>query len=454
MDLNFRSATQVGVSITINSPLSPMSEPTSRIPPTFTTRVAEASSTGPNDPAATTIESDVPAPFRIRWNVIASCAIAIALIVGIVLAFRLGAVETPRRDPFQVGLAALKRGDDEAVAEAIDAIQSDPGSANEANLLRAAALIRTGRFDEALPLLDKVEPIGRLRGPTLLFTGEYVYRQNRLTEAEALFKQFVAENPGDLDGRRWLAAVYFDMGANDLAIRELEAVLKIDSGDVAAHRTIAMMQHDFEQYQEAGEHYRQALAQDPPAEIAEDVRRGLAKVLIANNDFKAALDVLKDVRPDALSRALEAESLWSLGRLNDARRVVSQGKKYDPDDRRLLFVEARIALSEGEPEQAVAPLERVLENDPYDAECRYQLAQALKLLGMNDRYEAEIARWEEAKQLLEKLTELNVAAIREPRNRKLRQQLAEVCEKLGRDKLAAMWRRAAAGVTAGGRDTE
>ncbi|HSG70164.1 MAG TPA: hypothetical protein VLA12_07105, partial [Planctomycetaceae bacterium] len=78
-----------------------------------------------------------------------------------------------------------------------------------------------------------------------------------------------------------------------------------------------------------------------------------------------------------------------------------------------------------------------------DAEIRYQLAQAYARLNRQQDYEREILVFQEHSEASKRLTELNLQAVRDPRDPIVRDQLAEICETLGKQDLAEMWRKAA-----------
>ena len=98
---------------------------------------------------------------------------------------------------------------------------------------------------------------------------------------------------------------------------------------------------------------------------------------------------------------------------------------------------------EGTDETVIAPLRRILQQAPHGFQARYQLAQVYRRLGRVDESKAEIRTMQESKKLRRQLTDLNEEAITNPRDAGVRDQLAEVCRKLGKERLAEMWARAA-----------
>jgi predicted Zn-dependent protease len=103
-----------------------------------------------------------------------------------------------------------------------------------------------------------------------------------------------------------------------------------------------------------------------------------------------------------------------------------------------------MALDSQQTAAIVKPLQRLLNQDPHDTACRYQLAQAWQRLGQTKKYKQEMARHKVSEELKKELTETNLQANRAPDNAEVRDRLAEICETLGKHDLARMWRQAAA----------
>lgn len=350
---------------------------------------------------------------------------------------------------FPDALDALQRNDLRSVQDAIYALEGRRDRQSQLNLLRGALLMRQTAWNSALKHFSQIVPEGDVRAPALHMTGECLYWMGRLPEAESVLRKLAEEVPDNVHAHRWLAAIYYDIGANDASIAELQRVTQLDPRDYAPHRLIALMQMDFGQNQEAIEHFRAALSLSPPPHVRQEVLRDLAKCLIADRDYHAAIDALQQAEPDALALAHLSECYWSLGQHDEARQLLDQARGLDAEERSVLFLQARMQMSSGQPEEAVASLEQLLKHDPYDAEGRYQLALAFQRLGDEERHQAEMARWQELSDLYQRLTKLNIEAIQEPYNAALREQLAEVCTTLGKHEIAAMWKRVAEALRAG-----
>ncbi|HUG89453.1 MAG TPA: tetratricopeptide repeat protein [Planctomycetaceae bacterium] len=378
---------------------------------------------------------------RILWLSLAVVLVAAAAGGGLVFGLFRG---PPSPDEtFRSALAALERGDLDAVAEAAQTLEGDPRYSSHVRLLDGGILFRMGKLPDALAHFAALPAEGELREPVLLLTGESLYHLKRLTEAESWLRQLAHEQPDHAHARRLLAALYYDLGATDAAKIELTELIRLAPDDYSPHRLLGLMYFDFGHNASAIEHYRQALKRSPPRRVQQEIIHELARALISERQYAEALEHLRDAQDDATVLALRAECYWSLGRSDEARECLRQAGELGAGNRYFALLQARVALDEGRPRDALAPLERALAADPHDAECRYQFALAWRQLGDRQRADAEMVLWEQADALHKRLTELNLKAIAEPRNAEVRDQLAEACLALGKDKLAAVWRESA-----------
>ena len=358
-------------------------------------------------------------------------------------------VRTPNRvrpeQRFRQAMAALETRDHETVLRAVKVLRQEPGFETHVNLLLGASLLHTGNPAAALQRLSARRPEGELRAPVLLLVAESFYGLGQLTEAEMIVRQLEQEQPENVDAHRWLASIYYDLGALNSAIKELGIVVTLDPQDYKPRHLLGQIYFQLGEtkYAEATKHYRRALALGPPPEQRREINYNLARALVKTRAYEAALELLKETSANALVLALKSQCHWGLGEHARAREILKQAEELDPDERLVLLLKARIEIEADNPEAAIPPLTRRLEHDPHDFECRYRLALSYRSLGQFDRYETEIARMKESRQLRRQLTDLGQQAVSRPRDAEIRHRVAEICEKLGRPKLAETYRRAA-----------
>lgn len=358
-----------------------------------------------------------------------------------------------RGDPersFQSALEGLERGDPAAYRAAVPVLERQRGYEDHLSLLDGLLLLRSGRPEEALLRLKSVRRDGPLRREALRYSGEALYRLQRLAEAEAVLRTVTTRWPDDVDAHRWLAATYYDLGAYHFAIPELEQVIALDPADYRPHRLIGLMYRDFDKFGEAVPYYRRALELSPPPDVEQEIRRELAECLMGTLEYEEALEVLRETEPDALSEALAARCELTLGRRDAAEEHLARAQALDSADLAVLLLEAELELSDGEADKAVAILQEAARLYPFDPECRYRLAMALQAAKRNSESEAELARWNTLMDLSRRLTDLNEAALGDVQNAEIRRELASVCEQLGKPELAKMWRDSAAAIESAG----
>lgn len=371
----------------------------------------------------------------------------LVLAVSVLAALAIGAVVIMRRpDPveqFQAGLAALEQKDLDRVDGAIESLREDPAFESHRKVLEAGALLQRDKPRAALKELAEVQPEGVYQEPALLFAGEALYQSGRLKEAEQVFLKYDRLHPDRPQVSRWLAAIYYDLGAMSLAIEHLEKLAKLDPTDYAPHRLLATIHVDFERFSQAVPEFEKALERSPPATVRESLIHGLAKALMRERRYDDALAALEDARPDAETLVRRSECLWSLGRQDEAKQALARAIEYEPDKEEVLRWQALLLIDEGDFKQAEPVLKRLLEQEPHNLEARYQLAQVYLSSGDKAAHDLELERLERSTRLLDRLTVLSQQAIEQPYDAELRDQMADICDQINRPQLAESWRRMA-----------
>ena len=199
---------------------------------------------------------------------------------------------------------------------------------------------------------------------------------------------------------------------------------------------------DFGEHQKAITELERALelgAQNP-----HEIRPLLASSQMSLKQFDAALATLQECPETTLTLSLKADCLWQSGQSSAARETLDQAEslgKLPASGRRL---KARILIEQNELPAARQLLESLVASDPGDDEAQYQLALVFRQLKDEPAYQAHLARSESIKSLKTQLTALSEQAMKEPSNTEIRDRLAAICEQLGLQPMAQVWRTAAA----------
>jgi len=382
-----------------------------------------------------------------RWK-------AAAVFAGIVLCAS-GSWIFARRGPspdrrFRDAVAALKTGNLDAVAAASRRLESVPGFEERARYLRAAYFVKTGNSQQAQGELEGPIKSAELWTEMQLLAAELHYRDGRLALAEAAARRVLEDDSKNIVAHRWLASILYDLGANQAAEDELGVLMSLAPADFTAYHLLAVIRLDAERFADAAETFREALARDPPPPIRPGLVRGLVQSLVGQHEYAAALSAVAaeapshPLPPDAARLALEAECHWSLGQIEKSRELLDRAAEVDPAEPRVPQLRARLLIEAGRAADAIPLLEEVLTRDPHDFESRYRLSLAFRRLGQADRADEEMRRMKESQALRRRLTDLSDQAVAEPRNAVIRDDLARICEELGKPDLARLYRQAAA----------
>ncbi len=355
-------------------------------------------------------------------------------------------------DPHQVfrdSLAAVASSDHDVLLKGIETLDEYPEFDSHVALLRGAYQLRRGHPRGAMRSFEVVQPLGELRKPALELTGECLFLLEQLPLAAAQFQELLKDEPRSANAHRWLGQIFYNLGAFDTAMAHLNKLIDLEPGNYLAHALIGHMAFDFEDFQLAVENYRKALDLEPsdsiPVDVHQEVLRNLARSLIGQNNLTDALEILDTADPDhALVLALKADCHRGLGNTKRARDLLARALGRDPHERVAVLLQVDMAIDQQQTEAVIAPLTNLLSKDPHDTACRYQLAQAWQRLGEPEKYKQEMARHDISQKLKQQLTEKNLEANRAPDNAEVRDQLAELCDALGKPDLASMWRQAAA----------
>lgn len=342
-------------------------------------------------------------------------------------------------------VAALEQRDPPPIEPGLlAALEGIPRYGHERQLFRGVQLLRAGEPAQALKALALVKPEGHLRVPLLLHIGQALFQTGQLTEAEHVFREVEFERPEVAYAHRWLVTIYHEMGAMHSAFAELEKVAELEPDDFFAYRLMGLMNlEDFRKPKEAVVEYRKALARNPPPQEAQAIRKEIAQALLSFNDYAGAFEVLDGADKDASVLGLQAECRWNMSQTEEAARLLEAARELNPDERIVLYLSGRFAIEEGHPQAALKPLKTLLDRDPHDSQTRYQLSQAYRQLGDQAAAKVELDRMTESKALTEKLGPMYEQAMLRPTDPEIRDELAELCDKLGKDDLARTWRRAA-----------
>jgi len=379
-----------------------------------------------------------------RWLTVVFVTVTVTVTVFVCFGLVFPVGRRSSEQTLELALSSLDKGDVRAFNRAVRSLEQNPESQSYADFLLGVRLLRFGRTDSALQRFSRISASGKLREPLLFYTALALHKASRKPEAEAMLTTLVRENPDHAEAHRWLGIIYYDLGAYDLAIRHMREVTRLVPSDFRPYRLMGMMYRDFTQDKEAIESYRAALDRNPPMQEGSEMSLELAASLVSQKQYDEAMEVLLPIPSSAIAETLKARCYLNAGNNAEAIASLKTAQRLDPDDRSVCLLDAEIRVAQGERKAAVEILRRATMLFPYDAECRYQLGLALRDAGQAEEAKVELAAWSRLKELSAQLSEKNSRVLSNPHDADIRNELAELCEQLGKHDLAIMWRQAAA----------
>gem|GEM_PF-5943641 len=374
---------------------------------------------------------------RLRWGVL--------LVVVTVSAWGMSYLMYPTADQvFDHVVSMLRQGDLVRAEKIAQEYQELLGSTEYERPLRGGLLVHAGLHQQALRYLTPEDAVGKARESVLVWAGECFFVSRDLARAEMLLRNAVAEFPSNLHAVRLLAAVYFDLGAMQLALAQLQTIQAFDPNDFRSFHTAGVIYLDFEQFDLAVANLETALERKPPpklrAEISLDLSHAYRRLLKYNN----ALALSKSTNPSPRAFAEIALSQLGLGQLDDAEKSVIAGRRFESSDPMLLRAEALVLIEQRKFDDASIVLMKLTELEPHEFDVYYKLANVYRQLGRDSEHQQALARFEELKLIRERVAVLNHKANQLPYDADIRHELADLCHQMGRFDLEHDWRNAAA----------
>ncbi|MCX8161204.1 MAG: tetratricopeptide repeat protein, partial [Candidatus Saccharicenans sp.] len=256
----------------------------------------------------------------------------------------------------------LEKGEYRRAAEYCDeALVMSPGSYEALNL-KAIALRRAGRVDEAIELYQKIlaDRPGQVR--VLYNLGIAFGRLNRLAEAERIYLEVIRARPDFIEAHNNLGEIYLRQDRLPEAEREFQKAIELHNEFALAYANLAEVYLRQKDLSRAEDCVERALALDPEMTAAHNMK---GNILRQRGQLEEAIKHYKK----ALARNPKNEkALYNLGlvasdlkRQDEAREYFSRAIEVDP-----LFAEAYAGLGlsylqEKKWEEAIRNFERAME---------------------------------------------------------------------------------------------
>jgi tetratricopeptide (TPR) repeat protein len=344
-------------------------------------------------------------------------------------------------------IQALNGGDLKSVENEIKSLMEMNGGDAYAKYIAGVALMRENKYSEALNAFGGAVQNADLAADTMTLSGEALVYLNQRAEAENLLLQALTINPEQVDAHRWLASLYYDMGAHDHAAAHLRRITELAPDDYRPYRLLGLMNKDFEDYETAVTNYDSALEREPPvlvkAEVLLEKAQSLAKLRKYDQARTAlASPLLQEVKqPEFITmmKGTLAECLLDEGKPAEAEPIITEILEIDPQNLNALVLRGTLLQLNNQLPEAAQVLTQAVNSDPYDYTARFKLAQVYQGLGNADLAKTTLAEAEKLKVLREKFSRLHQEAAADLTNVDVRYAMGETALELGRPDLAAVW---------------
>lgn len=273
---------------------------------------------------------------------------------------------------------------DEAEAHYRKALALDPDNATA--LERLGCLLgnagrhaeAVGQFETLLGLKPEASNAWRLSALALEELG-------RLDGAEERYRKALALDPANAAALERLGILLGKAGRHAEALEQFEALLRLKPEESEAWRLSAVAFHELGRLDPAEECYRKALALDGNNANALE---GLGALLVGEGRHGEALEqfeLLNRLAESPEARLLLAVALQTLGRQEEAEAQYRRSLMLEPGNVLALEGIGRLFLSAARYLEATECLERLIKQQPDDAEGWRLSATALRMIGRNEQ---------------------------------------------------------------------
>jgi predicted Zn-dependent protease len=347
------------------------------------------------------------------------------------------------------GEEAVRERDWVTAKELADTLEGT-GYPDRAYWLRAQLFYARRQPQAALAECDRVRDEGALGISATLLAGKCLLDLEELIEAKRRFLIVIKAQPDNVDARRGLAVIAYDLGQYSEAVEQIEHVIRLEPEDARPHRFMGEIYRDSADTEKAVAEFQQALhLKNGLSDVAlAQVRFEIAEGLLRLFRYAEALAILDeavaDGQPEPLyMQAIRADSLRGLGKRDDAIALVDRLLMTDKPEPFFLQLRAQLYVDVGNSEAAVPLLERATQLTPRHHQSHVLLAQAYAAVGRKADADSMRARAEVIKKEYDLLSDMSREASANPWDPFVRIRLAEYYQRTGDAKAAASWRRAA-----------
>jgi tetratricopeptide (TPR) repeat protein len=340
------------------------------------------------------------------------------------------------------GLAAAESDPHEA-ERLVRAATRDESNA-DATLALAWLVARRGDWKEATPLFDYVDKPACRSDLLVKFAQEAMRAERPAEAAQALEVVARRDDKAGVMALTGLVAAYGKLGRQDAMIDAAGELARRQPKDAQAWWEYIQLLKASRQEGEALRAVREALAHDPPTDLAIEMNYVLVEQLLVLGDAQAAADAIADIERlegDSLRLATKKIDLYRLeGRLDKALAAIEAVFPAVGHLTVARLARGSIYLDLGRLEEAKADLEKVVQAEPFNEGAHFKLSQALRLLGDQQQANRHVEINLDIRKKRIRINDLLKQQEAKRGDPALRQELASLYESLGDMASARLWR--------------
>ena len=268
---------------------------------------------------------------------------------------------------------SLIRGDTDAALHQADETSRIAPNSVEARVMKAAALVRLQRFDEARALLTAILDKMPKQVDTLLELGVLDLNQKKVKDAEDLFHRAYEANPNNLRGLLGESRAYLLDGQPDKSVQLIVAEAQKKPANLDLQREVGNAQMAAGQYEQAIATWQSLLAKVSEPRLQSDIWTRIGQSYLRKGDIQQSINSLEKARqgqPTNTALTTNLGQLYEQVNKNDvARKYYEMSIKVDPNNALALNNLAyMISQTNGDLDQALTYATRAKQRLPDHAE--------------------------------------------------------------------------------------
>jgi tetratricopeptide (TPR) repeat protein len=272
----------------------------------------------------------------------------------------------------QIQVSLIRGDSDAALHQADETIRIAPNGI-EARVMKAAALQRLKRYDEARALLTAIIEKMPKQVDTLLELGVLDLNQKKIKEAEDFFRRAYEANPNNLRGLLGESRAYLLDGQQDKSVQLIEVEAQKKPASLDLQREVGNAEANAGQYDKAIATYQGLLARVSDPRLQSDIWNRIGSSYLRKGDIQQSINSYEKARQGQPNNTTITTNLGQLydqqGKNDVARKYYEMSIKVDPNNALALNNLAyMLSQTNGDLDQALTYATRAKQRLPEHAE--------------------------------------------------------------------------------------